>query len=155
MNMGRIISDFVFVAMILACLSIVIMFLWNAVRIGYKKAMIEQLQNRTNKNPHTMEVVELEPFPQPEPGRKPHIGMYKVHLLAPQTAQYGKENAVYIPTVAGLPASAIPNVSMKAPWSISQVEAAEVPEVEGCRRTATGLFHECSVPPANESCIRF
>lgn len=153
MTVGRLISDFVFVLAILGSVSIVILFLWKAVRTGYKKAMIENLQSRSN--PKNMEVVELEPFPQPEPGRKPHIGMYKVHVLAPQTAQYGKENAVYVPTVAGMPASVIPNVSMKAPWSISQVQAAEVPEVEGCRRTATGLFHECSVPPASESCINF
>jgi len=153
-----VISDLFFVFIVLLIVGLTIMFLWKAVRAGYRKAMIESFQGQMSyrsSSPRMQEdglSVEMEPFPQPRPEQKPYIGMYRVHMLTPSVAQYGKENAVYIPTVDGLPASALPNVSMKAPWSFESIAAAEKPESEVCRKSATGLFYECGVPPASSLC---
>jgi hypothetical protein len=152
------VSDVLFVIVILAIIGLTITFLWKAVRAGYRRAMIEGLQGQMNyrtSSPRMQDTgvsVELEPFPQPKPEQKPSIGMYKVHMLAPSVAQYGKQNAVYIPTVEGIPASALPNVSMKDPWSFESIQAAEKPESEVCARSATGLFYECGVPSSNSLC---
>jgi len=151
-------SDIFFVLFVLLIVGLTILFLWKAVRAGYRKAMIENLQGHMQfrtASPRSQDEgvsVEMEPFPQPRPEQKPYIGMYRVHMLGPSVAQYGKENAVYIPTVDGLPASALPNISMKAPWSFESIAAAEKPESDVCRKSATGLFYECGVPPASSMC---
>ena len=153
-----VISDILFVFAVLLIVGLTILFLWKAVRTGYRRAMIENLQNHMDyktSSPRMQDSdvsVEMEPFPQPNPLQKPYIGMYRVHMLTPSVAQYGKENAVYIPTIDGIPASALPNVSMKDPWSFESIAAAEKPESEVCRKSATGLFYECGVPPASSLC---
>lgn len=152
------VSDILFVLTILVVVGLTIAFLWKAVRAGYRKAMIEGMQGQMNyrtSSPRLQDTgvsVEMEPFPQPKTNQKPSIGMYKVHMLSPSVAQYGKQNAVYIPTIEGIPASALPNVSMKDPWSFESIAAAEKPESEVCRKSATGLFYECGVPSAESIC---
>lgn len=151
-------TDLLFVLLVLLIVCLTIAFLWKAVRAGYRKALIENLQGYMNyrtSSPRMQDEgvsVEMEPFPQPKPGQKPTIGMYKVHMLTPSVAQYGKQNAVYIPTVDGVPASALPNVSMKDPWSFESIAAAEKPESNVCRKSATGLFYECGVPASSSLC---
>lgn len=151
-------KDILFLSFILSIIGLTIAFFWKAVRTGYRKAMIENLQNHfkfQQSSPRmldTSETIELEPFPQPKTGQKPHIGMYKVHMLSPSTAQYGKQNAVYIPTREGIPASALPDISMKDPWAFNEIVAAQKPEIENCERSATGLFQDCGVPSANSLC---
>lgn len=157
--MGNLLLDLVFTVVIVFIAGLTITGLWKAVRAGYRRAMIETIQNMgtsglVTKNPaiYGLDAVELEKMKQTKPEQKPHIGMYTVHMLAPNVAQYGKDKAVYIPTVAGIPASALPNLSFKDPWQLSKVMAAQVPEVEECGRSATGLFYECGVPAANSLC---
>ena len=153
-----VISDLLFVLFVLLIVGLTITFLWKAVRAGYRKAMIENLQNYMSYKTSSPRMqdngvsVEMEPFPQPKPGQKPVIGMYRVHMLTPSVAQYGKKNAVYIPTVEGIPASALPNISMKDPWTFESIAAAEKPESDVCRKSATGLFYECGVPPSSSLC---
>lgn len=145
------IQDTLFVIGLLALMAVIVLFLYKAVRAGYRRAMIEHMQNmsESTRQKDNTEVVELEDIPSNTEGQKPYIGVYKVHMLAPNTAQYGKRYATYVPSVAGIPLSAFPDIDMRNPWSLSDIEAAEVPEREGCRKSATGLFHECGVPPAN------
>ena len=151
-------TDVLFVLLLLLIVGLTIAFLWKAVRAGYRKALIENLQGHMNYRTSSPRLqnegvsVEMEPFPQPKSGQKPTIGMYKVHMLAPSVAQYGKQNAVYIPTIDGVPASALPNVSMKDPWSFESIAAAEKPESSVCRKSATGLFYECGVPASSSLC---
>lgn len=153
-----VISDILFVLIVLLIVGLSITFLWKAVRAGYRKSMIESLQGHMyyrTSSPRAQDEgisVELKPFPQPNLEQKPHIGMYKVHMLSPSVAQYGKENAVYVPTIDGVPASALPNISMKSPWSFESIAAAEKPDSDVCAKSATGLFYECGVPPASSMC---
>jgi len=170
-------TDVFFVSMILLSLFFIIQLLWTVVKTGYKRAMIENMQQMDYKK--TLEVAQLEEAPglgkrrfgnlilkgkdaevpseedkslQRDDDIQQMIGMYKVHMGAPATAQYGRENATYIPSLNHLPMSTIPNVNMKAPWSLSQIQAAEVPDKVGCRKSATGLFHECGVEPISSAC---
>lgn len=160
------VQDILFVATILLASVAIVAFLYKAVRAGYRRAMIEHMQNMTessryanngngdgsgndNVNDNGNLEIALEPVPSSIKERKPYIGMYKVHMLAPNTAQYGRRYAVHVPAVAGVPLSAYPDIDMRNPWSLADIEAAEVPEKEGCRKSATGLFHECGVLPAN------
>lgn len=142
--------DILFVIVVISLSALTITFLWTAVRSGYRKAMIESMQTMTasQRFDDSTEIIELEEIASNQ-GRKPYIGMYKVHMLAPNVAQYGYQNATYIPTIAGIPMSAFPDIDMRKPWALADIEAAEVPEKEGCRKSATGLFHECGVLPSN------
>jgi hypothetical protein len=70
-------------------------------------------------------------------------------MLAPNTALYGRKQVNLIPSIDGIPLSAFPNIEMHNPWSLANIEAAEVPEKSGCRKTVTGVFYDCGVPPAN------
>jgi len=152
------VSDILFVLSILVVVGLTITFLWKAVRSGYRRAMIEGIQGHMNyriSSPRLQDTgvsVEMEPFPQPQENQKPAIGMYKVHMLSPPVAQYGKQNAIYIPTIEGIPSSALPSVSMKDPWSFESIAAAEKPDSKVCRKSATGLFYECGVPSAESIC---
>lgn len=144
-------QDSLFVVLLLVIMATVIFFLYGAVRAGYRRAMIEHLQNMSEspKFSDSTEHIELEQLPSNVEGQKPQIGMYMVHMLAPNTAQYGRRYATYVPSVDGIPLSAYPNIDMRNPWSLSDIEAAEVPEKVGCRKSVTGLFNDCGVAPAN------
>jgi len=144
-------QDSLFVLLILALMAGLVFFLSGAVRAGYRRAMIEHMQNMT-ESPRlrdSTEKVELEDLPANVDGQKPETSIRKVHMLAPITAQYGRKYANFIPSVDGIPLSAFPNIEMRNPWSLANIEAAELPEKSGCRKTVTGLFYDCGVAPSN------
>lgn len=158
-------QDILFVISILLASTALILFLYKAVRAGYRKAMIEHMQNMSdtsrmhatfddengteNENENGNENGNWIATPYSSETQKPTIGFHKVHMLVPNTAQYGRDYVIHVPSIAGIPMSAFPNIDMKNPWSLADIEAAEVPEKEGCRKSATGIFHECGVAPAN------
>lgn len=175
------VQDILFLISILLASTALILFLYKAVRAGYRKAMIEHMQNLSDSSRMRYDVEDefmnwnengngneygngseygngnerekskwvSTPVNTEKQIQKPSIGFHKVHMLAPNTAQYGRDYVVHVPSIAGIPMSAFPNIDMKNPWSLADIEAAEVPEKEGCRKSATGLFHECGVAPAN------
>ena len=150
-NIVLLLQDSAFIFVLLALMTGIIFFLSGAVRAGYRRAMIEHMQNMT-ESPRlhdSTEKVELEDLPKNVEGQKPKIGMFKVHMLSPNTAQYGRKYANFIPSIDGIPLSAFPNIEMHNPWALSDIEAAEAPDKVGCRKSVTGLFNDCGVAPAN------
>ena len=180
-NIVLLLQDSVFIFVLLALMTGLIFFLSGAVRAGYRRAMIEHMQNMTEspKFRDSTENTELEDSPKntnlrseregagaksenqsTDAGREreqrkesesqqPGIHAPNVRMLAPNTAQYGRKNTTLLPSIDGIPLSAFPNIEMRNPWSLANIEAAEVPEKAGCRKTVTGVFYDCGVPPAN------
>lgn len=174
-NIVLLLQDSVFIFVLLALMTGLIFFLSGAVRAGYRRAMIEHMQNMT-ESPRlrdSTERVELEDIPKntnlrseregadmntknpstsaerKEESQQPGIHAPNVRMLAPNTAQYGRSQTTLIPSIDGIPLSAFPNIEMRNPWSLANIEAAEVPEKAGCRKTVTGVFYDCGVAPAN------
>lgn len=174
-NIVLILQDSVFIFVLLALMTGLIFFLSGAVRAGYRRAMIEHMQNMSESTRlrDSTEKVELEDIPkttnlsnppvvsdsensstsaeqeQKMQSQQPGIHAPNVRMLAPNTAQYGRGKPDLIPSIDGIPLSAFPNIEMRNPWSLANIEAAEVPEKAGCRKTVTGVFYDCGVPPAN------
>jgi hypothetical protein len=168
-NITLLLQDSLFVLLLLALMAGLVFFLYGAVRAGYRRAMIEHMQNMT-ESPRlrdNTEKVELEDIPKSvEHGnlssssenksltnsrgiQSPKVGVFNVQMLAPNTAQYGRAQTTLIPSIDGIPLSAFPNIEMRNPWSLANIEAAEVPEKAGCRKTVTGVFYDCGVLPSN------
>lgn len=174
-NIVLLLQDSVFIFVLLALMTGLIFFLSGAVRAGYRRAMIEHMQNMTEspKFRDSTENTELEDIPKntnlrseregagansenlstseerKEESQQTGINVPNVRMLAPNTAQYGRKNTTLLPSIDGIPLSAFPNIEMRNPWSLANIEAAEVPEKAGCRKTVTGVFYDCGVPPAN------
>jgi hypothetical protein len=168
-NVVLVLQDSVFIFILLALMTGLVFFLSGAVRAGYRRAMIEHMRNMTEspRMRDSSEKVELEDIPKKaEQGnipanleneivsnkiqnQQPGIHASNVRMLAPNTAQYGRSHTTLIPSIDGIPLSAFPNIEMRNPWSLANIEAAEVPEKAGCRKTVTGVFYDCGVPPAN------
>lgn len=82
------------------------------------------------------------------------IGEYKkVHILAPNTAQYGKKDLAGTPFVENIPLAALPNLGDKDPWTYEKIMQAQKPAGEECEDSVTGIFERCGVAPAKSKCI--
>jgi len=168
-NIILLLQDSLFVLLLLALMTGLVFFLSGAVRAGYRRAMIEHMRNMT-ESPRlrdSTEEVKLEDIPKNAEHKiipanlenesvsnnrehqSPKVGIPNVQMLAPNTARYGRGKPDLIPAIDGIPLSAFPNIEMRNPWSLANIEAAEVPEKAGCRKTVTGVFYDCGVPPAN------
>jgi hypothetical protein len=148
--------DIVFVMALIAAMATVVMFLYKAVRAGYRRAMIEHMRNMTESTRlrDSTESTELEDIPQAQVQEQAHeqgnpSGSRGVPMLAPNTSRYSRGYANHVPSVNGIPLSAYPNIDTRIPWSSANIEAAELPEKEGCRKSTTGMFYDCGVTPAN------
>jgi len=174
-NIILLLQDSLFVLLLLALMTGIIFFLSGAVRAGYRRAMIEHMQNMSESTRlrDSTERVELEDIPkttnlsnppvvsesenpsaaaeqeQKRQSQQSGINIPNVRMLSPNTAQYGRKQTTIIPSIDGIPLSAFPNIEMRNPWSLANIESAEVPEKAGCRKTVTGMFYDCGVPPAN------
>ena len=168
-NIILLLQDSLFVLLLLVLMTGLVFFLSGAVRAGYRRAMIEHMQNMSEssrlrdsteeveledipKNAEHMNIpaiLENESLPNNREHRRPKVGISTIQMLAPNTAQYGRKQPDLIPSIDGIPLSAFPNIEMRNPWSLANIEAAEVPEKAGCRKTVTGVFYDCGVPPAN------
>lgn len=82
----------------------------------------------------------------------PEIKFEKLNMLSPNLAQYGKSKPTYIYSSNSIPDAALPSMSLKDPWSKSEVIAAEVPENGTCETSATGLFITCGAKSYNSAC---
>jgi len=81
--------------------------------------------------------------------RKPDIIFNRIHMLAPNIAQYGKSAPVYVHSTGSIPHAALPILDLRDPWSTDDIIAAEIPESEHCHRSASGLFNTCGVKAYN------
>ena len=157
-------TDSVFVMTLVAAMAAVVMFLYKAVRAGYRRAMIEHMQNmaESTRLRDSTESTELEDIPQMQAHEQSREQSQEqtrdqgspsdsrgVPTLAPNTARYSRDYANHVPSVNGIPLSAYPNIDARIPWSSTDIEAAELPEKEGCRKSTTGMFYDCGVAPAN------
>lgn len=147
--MKSILQDITFVIILISISVVIVGFLYKAVRAGYRKAMIEHLQNMTDYSAGSIQKVKLVSTPPIVEGRNPDIGVHTITHIPPNIAQSENKYALNVPSVDGIPLSAFPNIDMKSPWLLANIQTAEIPEKEGCRKSATGLFYECGVPPAN------
>lgn len=157
---SSLLSDSVFIMTLIAAMAAVVMFLYKAVRAGYRRAMIEHMRNMTESTRlrDSTESTELENIPQTQAHEQSQeqahdqgnpSGSRGVPTLAPNTARYSRGYANHVPSVNGIPLSAYPNIDTRIPWSSADIYAAELPEKEGCRKSTTGMFYDCGVAPAN------
>ena len=84
--------------------------------------------------------------------RQPDILFQRVHMLAPNVAQYGKSAPVYVHLSGSIPDTALPILNLRDPWSTSEIRAAEVPESELCEKSVTGIFNTCGMKSFNSAC---
>lgn len=147
-------KDILFLLIIMCIVMMIIAFLKRPLVSGYRRAMIERMtsMDESPSSRNKTEAVDLEEYPSRYPHQKPYVGMYKVHMLGVNNAQHGRDHAVYVPLEGGLPMSALPNLSVKQPWALADIEAAQVPEREECERSVTGLFYSCGVPAKSSIC---
>jgi len=146
-------KDILFLLIIMCIVMMIIAFLKRPLVSGYRRAMIERMTSMDESpSRNKTEAVDLEEYPSRYPHQKPYVGMYKVHMLGVNNAQHGRDHAVYVPLEGGLPMSALPNLSVKQPWALADIEAAQVPEREECERSVTGLFYSCGVPAKSSIC---
>ena len=114
-----------------------------------------QSQNIFDSSPRTLDSQEFQFADQYAKGFSPRpadVLFSRVHMLAPNVAQYGKNSPIFVKSSGGIPDAALPIIDLRDPWSTAEISAAEIPESEVCQRSATGLFMTCGVKTLDSAC---
>lgn len=150
-------KDIVFLLIIILLGYVSFRVFFRPILIYLKKMRIEnfQSQNIFDAAPRTFDSQEYQFADQYAKGFSPRpadILFSRVHMLAPNVAQYGKNSPIFIKSSGGIPDTALPIIDLRDPWSTAEISAAEIPESEVCQRSATGLFMTCGVKTLDSAC---